>query len=126
MGDAEGAKQTEGGADERELRSGSEHEAGDVSGLGSQREADPEFAGALGRGASEDAVDAQGGQAEPEHGQRGQYAAEDAQLVVGPRDSRFGALGGAAAMGRQTGPCHAIRCVRVVNDLRPWAECAQL
>src|SRR5437870_20197 len=70
-GDAKGSEQADGAADERELRSGSEHEAGDVPDLGSQREADAEFAGALGDGASDDAVDAQGGQTEPEHGKEG-------------------------------------------------------
>ena len=65
-GRAEGAEQAEGGADQRELRSGGEHEAGDVSGPGSQRDADPEFAGALGHGAGDHAVDAQRRQTEPE------------------------------------------------------------
>src|SRR2546428_11175226 len=91
-GYAEGAEQADGGADERELRAGSEDEAGDVSGLGTQREADAEFAGALGHGAGDDAVDAQGGQTEPERGQRGKHDAEDALLVVSPDDRGFGGV----------------------------------
>src|SRR5438093_7139571 len=91
-GYAEGAEQTDGGADEREPRTGREDEAGDVSGLGTQREADAEFAGALGHGAGDDAVDAQGGQTEPEGGQRGKHDAEDALLVVSPGDRGFGGL----------------------------------
>ena len=55
-----GAEQADGGADESELHAGREHEAGDVPGLGSERKADAELAGALGHRAGDDAVDAQG------------------------------------------------------------------
>src|SRR5439155_18579520 len=91
-GYAEGAEQTDGGADEREPRTGREDEAGDVSGLGTQREADAEFAGALGHGAGDDAVHTQGGQAEPEHGQRGKHGGEDPLLRVGPGGRGFGGM----------------------------------
>src|SRR5882762_7719927 len=91
-GYTEGAQEADGGADERKLRSGCEHEAGDVSGAGSQREADAEFAGALGHGAGDDAIDAQGGQTEPEHGHRGKHQAEDALLVIDPGDRVIGRL----------------------------------
>src|SRR2546428_6414334 len=64
-GYAEGAEQTDGGADERELRTGREDEAGDVSGPGTQREADAEFARGPGPRAGGDAVEAPGGQTQP-------------------------------------------------------------